>query len=624
VRAAVVGFALAAVLARGAAAQDARNLLRLGGQAYDFAEYRMAAPLLVVGLNPAAGPRDSLWVASLHRLVHVLIEDRKDSVAAVWARWAVRTQPGLVVDTLAFPPAVQEAFALARAHVASAGAGDTLTETSWEWARRPGEPAQGALRIERSGVPMSSFVEGVGPLAGEDSQPLAPGTYTIVTSAPGYFRTRVKREVLPGVTTVLRFRLRGLPSQALGFLYLGSVPWGSVELDGERIGYTPVAAGPVAAGTHRVRIERVGYAPFDTVVTVERDQRLRLGTIRLRTAGAPLAARPAPLPPTAPQSGGGETLARGVAALEATETERAVELLRQLVATFPPPPALSALRRDAQLQLGVASWSLGLFDSASVHFQRALIADAFTRLDPETFNPDLRAFFRAAKRATFAIGVRTPADTALVPATERWPVSVAVTRPGTLRFRLAGPGGYDTVVASSAIDSTATVALALVGRDSVALAAGAYRLTVEWSDALGSAAAPPLALDVSEQPADTLLHEAAPSDSLYRLEVRLGPPSRASLARGLGFGVGAGVIPVLFANSRLRGVERRAVTVGVAVSLAGAAGYFLGRTRRPLPENIAYNRALRSDWEARNRAIAAANERRRGVLLVRVRVVSPP
>src|SRR6266545_3802110 len=102
------------------------------------------------------------------------------------------------------------------------------------------------------------------------------------------------------------------------------------------------------------------------------------------------------------------------------------------------------------------------------------------------------------------------------------------------------------------------------------------------------------------------------------------PIPRARPARGIGFGVGAGVIPVLFANSRLRSAERRAVTVGVAVSLAGVAGYFLGRTRQPLAENIAYNRALRSRWETRNRAIAAANERRRGVLLVRVRVVSPP
>ena len=139
----------------------------------------------------------------------------------------------------------------------------------------------------------------------------------------------------------------------------------------------------------------------------------------------------------------------------------------------------------------------------------------------------------------------------------------------------------------------------------------------------GRAAGPTLALDVSPQVADTLLQEPAPPDSLYRLEVRFGRPSHAGLARGIGFGVGAAAIPLLLANGRLRGGESRAVTVGVAVSLAGVAGYFLGRPRQPLPDNIAYNRTLRADWEARNRAITAANEQRRGIVLVRVRVVSP-
>jgi len=281
VKPAVVGLALALVLAGRAEAQETRNLLRLGGQAYDFAEYHMARPLLAVGLNPAAGPRDSLWVASLHRLAHILIEDKRDSLAAVWLRWALRVQPGLVADTLQFPPAVEDAFALARAFVAAGAASDTLTETSWDWARMPGEATQGMLRIERAGVPLSGFVEGAGPLAPEASLPLAPGSYTIVASAPGYFRTRVTREVLPGVTTVLRFRLRGASTQALGFLYVASVPWGAVSLDGERVGYTPIAAGPVPAGSHRLRIERAGYAPFDTVITVGRAQRLRLGTIHL-------------------------------------------------------------------------------------------------------------------------------------------------------------------------------------------------------------------------------------------------------------------------------------------------------------------------------------------------------
>ena len=286
-RAAVVGFALVGVLAGGASGQDPRSLLRLGAQAYDFAEYGAARAFLAAGLNPAAGPRDSLWVASLHRLAHILIQERKDSVASVWLRWAVRMQPRLVVDTVNFPPAVQDGFALARDFVAPGASGDTLTETTWEWARAQGESSQGGLRIERSGVSVSGFVEAIGPLPVGETQPLAAGSYTMVVSAPDYFfRTRVTREVLPGITTVVRVRLRGLSSQALGLLYVASTPWGSLYLDGERNGYTPVAARPVAVGPHRLRIERAGYAPFDTIVTVGRDQRLRLGTIRLRAAGS--------------------------------------------------------------------------------------------------------------------------------------------------------------------------------------------------------------------------------------------------------------------------------------------------------------------------------------------------
>jgi len=286
VRATVLGFALAWVLAGGAEAQDAPSLLRLGAQAYAFAEYGAAQAFLRAGLNPGAGPRDTLWVASVHRLAHILIEEGKDSVAAVWLRWALRVQARLVVDTVNFPPPVEDAFARARAFVADGTPGDTLAETTWDWVHGRGEPPSG-LRIERSGVPLSGFVEGIGSLPAGATQPLAPGSYTIVVSAPDYFfRTRVTREVLPGITTVVRFRLRGPSSQALGLLYVASTPWAVLYLDGERTDYTPVAARPVAVGTHRMRLERAGYMPFDTLVTVGHDQRLRLGTIRLRVVGS--------------------------------------------------------------------------------------------------------------------------------------------------------------------------------------------------------------------------------------------------------------------------------------------------------------------------------------------------
>ena len=318
------------------------------------------------------------------------------------------------------------------------------------------------------------------------------------------------------------------------------------------------------------------------------------------------------------------TLARAVAALEATETERGVELLRQLVTT-PPSTTSAALRREAELRMAVAGWSLGLYDSATVHFGAAISADPFVTLEPEQFNPDLLAAFRAAKRTTLVLGLRAPPDTALEPGRDRWPVSVAVPRRGEVRFRLAGPGpdGRDRPVAAVVVDSTATVHLRLSAGDSVPLAAGAYRLAAEYSEPGGRALTASLALELTAQLGDTLPYEPPPPDSLYRLEVRWGAPSRPSLVRGIGFGIGAAVIPILFANSQLRSANGRALTVGAAVSLAGLTGYFLGRPKQPLPQNIAYNQTLRAAWEARNRAIAASNERRRGVALIRVRVVSP-
>ncbi|HYX80976.1 MAG TPA: hypothetical protein VE714_01195, partial [Gemmatimonadales bacterium] len=240
-------LALMMVLAGRATAQNGRNVLQLGGEAYDVAEYRAALPLLVVGLNPAAGPRDTLWVTSVHRLAHILIEEGRDSLATVWLRWALRLQPGLVVDTVEFPPVVQDAFALARAFVAAEGPRDTLVETTWEWTHIPAEATEGAVRIERSGVMVSGFIKGVGPVLAETSQALPPGSYTFVASVPGYFRTQVTREVLPGVTTVLRFRIRGVSTRPLGFLYVASRPWGSISLDGEPLGPTPVAAAPLPA-----------------------------------------------------------------------------------------------------------------------------------------------------------------------------------------------------------------------------------------------------------------------------------------------------------------------------------------------------------------------------------------
>jgi len=268
---------------------DPRNQLRLGRQAYDYAEYALARGLLTDGLVPTAVPRDEIWEGGLFRLAHILIEGKKDSLAALWLRWGLRQKPDLALDTLAFPPSVLEAYALARSRIVDppSGSRDVDTETSWSW-NDPRSTTLGAIRFDvAAGVQLSLFVDGVGSLRAGELRTLPAGTYTILASAPGYFRTRLTREVLPGATMGLRFQLRRTVAQARGFLYVATKPWGSLSLNGRFIGYTPIWELPVDVGTHKVTIERPGYQPYETTITVSRDERVRLQAIQLTPAGAP-------------------------------------------------------------------------------------------------------------------------------------------------------------------------------------------------------------------------------------------------------------------------------------------------------------------------------------------------
>ena len=331
--------------------------------------------------------------------------------------------------------------------------------------------------------------------------------------------------------------------------------------------------------------------------------------------------------PLGAQSKHEQLLARAVAALDATEPERAVELLRQLLVGLPP-MASPALRREAHLRLATASWSLGLLDSAAVHLQAVVREDAFVQLDPDVYNPELVTAFRAARRAMVAVSVRLPPDTLLDPRTERWQVAVAVSQPGQVRLRLERAGATEGEVRPVvlAVDSSATVSFPVTAADTVTLTPGVYRLLVDYAGSAGTAAGSSVSFEVAQSTPDTLAHEPPPPDSLFRLEFRWGPRSRSLLLRAVGVGAGAAAIPLLLGHNQLRtwGTESRALFVGATVSVAGLAAYFFGRPRQLLPGNIEYNRALRSAWEERNRSIAATNAARRGTPMLRVRVVPEP
>lgn len=503
-RALVLGFALS-LAARMALAQDA-NLLKRGAEAYDVAEYGRAKPLLVEGLNPALSTHDSLWIESVYRLAHILIEENHDSLAAVWLRWAIRTYPAIPPDTLNFPPAVQDAFAAAQNAVLKGKVGDTLPFINWEWMAGAADSLAGYVRLAR-GTQASAFIDGIGVITTGEMRRAAPGSYRLTLGAPGRAPVTVTREVLPGITTVIPAR--------------------------------SAAAGAV----------------------------------------------PADVGCSARNPGGN--------------------------------------RADKTLQLGLEHWYRGVLDSAVVDFAAAISADPFVALDSGCAGLPVASAFGAARRSTQSVALRGSSDTTLDVTRGHWPLALAVGRPGAVAVRLSrvDSSHAEWPIATSQVDSTAVLSVSLTDPDRRRLPFGTYRVRATYSsgDAKGEAG---LTFEILAP--DTLAREAPPAASAYKPETQAGPRPTSSILKGVALGAAVAAIPMVLGHSGFESSEReeRAMVVGFTAAVGGLAGFMLGRHQVPAPENVAYNQALRTAWEDRDRAISATNAARRDGSLVRIRVVA--
>jgi hypothetical protein len=171
--------------------------------------------LLVATLKPTACPPapQSAWASGVQLLAQTLMEDGHDSLAAVWLRWAIRTAPALTPDTVQFLPRVVSAYRTAREFVTATSSGsDSSATTTWLWAAQATSEPTGRLQVALATVtvPVRLDVRGIGPFSAGASVSMSPGSYEITASAPGYDSVRVTREVVPGVTTLLEFRLRSV------------------------------------------------------------------------------------------------------------------------------------------------------------------------------------------------------------------------------------------------------------------------------------------------------------------------------------------------------------------------------------------------------------------------------
>jgi len=278
-RIATVGTLLLVLSHAVAEAQNGREALLLGTRAYDLADFDEAIGLLSRGVDPSGTPRDNVWVAGVQKLAHALLERGQQTLAETWLRWALRLEPAMSLDSVNFPPSVWVAFDRARTSLAAAGRDTSVAHVTWQWSPARAMSTAGSVVVRSAGPAISARLENGDSLRVGVPHVVIPGTYDILATAQGYEPARVAIEVLPGITTQVVFELKHTPP---GFLYVASRPWATVYLDGQRIGYTTIAAHAVTAGIHHVHIEREGHASVDTTFSVNPEQRVRLGPIRLQ------------------------------------------------------------------------------------------------------------------------------------------------------------------------------------------------------------------------------------------------------------------------------------------------------------------------------------------------------
>jgi hypothetical protein len=577
-------------------AQTGRRALESGRERYLLADYRGALPLLSTGLDPGAGSIDSLWTTSVERLADLLLVLRRDSLAATWLRWAMRVAPGFWVNEDAVPPAVLRAARGAQAFVDSTPSDPFVAAVRFDWPRTALAADQGMVRLAAAAIPITARIGANQFLRGGEIRRLEPGSYDVVVSAPGYLPTRLTVEVLPGVTSVIAVSL--LPETS-ALLTVVTRPWATLFVDDRRIGYTPVAAHRIAPGRHAIRLQRGSQSLLDTAITVLERQRLRLTWLPVRdTTGDP-------------------RVDSALALLDAGETERGAQRLEDVIGAGPLTPGTAGI--TALARLAEAIWALGDRDSARVCLHRLVVADPFYAW-PSDIHPDLRSAYARERRRTPAIALRAVADTVITPATDVWPVEIAVGRPGDVRLslRLTPSRPRDSILTVLPVDSVIRIGLYLTFAEGGAVPPGRYTLI---ADIGARGTSEQLEFVVERQMVDTLPHESR--SVVERPESRRGGVSRRTFVQGVGLGAASFLITMMINDGDLSGRELPpgAVAIGASVTIASLLGR---RGRDPIPENIAHNAALRAQWTERQRGIAAENARRLNGAPMRIRTARTP
>jgi len=313
-----------------------------------------------------------------------------------------------------------------------------------------------------------------------------------------------------------------------------------------------------------------------------------------------------------------QTLSRAVVAYQNLEFDLAAGLLRRVLSASGSDTLATASRPRALAYLGASEWFRGHRDSSAAVFRRLVLLDPRYQPDELVFPPDVTNAFAQARRDAKVVAVRAAPELAFQLGEGRYSAwllassshEIAVTlvhEDGTLvRSLYRGPIGDSLEVVWDGNDSTGAV-----------VRSGTYLVRVASHAPDGHTLRVAQArLDVAIVRRDTLPVTPVPPDSLVLPEMGPARHPLGSLFAGLLGSVTVAALPAALASGS-HPTDARFAVAG-AVGLAGLVGFFTHQSR-PLPQNVAANRALRDTWGHRAQAAAEENARRRKDVHVVVR-----
>jgi tetratricopeptide (TPR) repeat protein len=307
---------------------------------------------------------------------------------------------------------------------------------------------------------------------------------------------------------------------------------------------------------------------------------------------------------------------------ERLEIERALPILRRVVSPDWPFEVTDAQRVEAYKYLGASLSLVGRSDSAVLYFRAALERDPFTDLDPAQFTPAQVAAFAAARRRTFAVGVRAGGERRVDPRTQRVVFTAVTTHAAALRGSIRAVGGEEAE-SITLFDGTNEGARELawdgLARDGRLAAPGRYEvLVIGRSQIVARTDTARTYVDLAhdvERLEDTL-HTLAPGELLPE-RYRDGAAG-LDLVKGLSVAAGALLISGILTNERLGAGQEARWVAGAAVGV-GVTAFLYRRRHAAIPVNVAANETRRSARRAANDAIRQRNSERLGrtVLLIK-------